>query len=98
MHPRSLSTRDFRRSLKAVGLLALAFGMAGWGPHEGASGTGPSDAGPATCEAGQMLLDDGGCQDAGLPSDMQCPPGEMPLDNGGCQPAGVPPDACGQGF
>src|SRR6185369_521075 len=82
-------------ALVRIVILALAFVMAGCGPHEGA---GPADAGRGACPPGELQLDDGRCQPAGLPLDMQCPPGETPLDNGGCQPAGVPPEACGQGF
>src|SRR5437868_3161882 len=98
MVPLSFSMRDFLRSLNVLVLLGLAFVMAGCGPHEGSSGSGPSDAGPVSCLPGELLLDDGGCQPAGLPPDMQCAPGQTPLDDGGCQDAGVPPDACGQGF
>src|SRR5688572_24083123 len=95
MNLRFLPMRGILRSFELLALLAIAFVMAGCGPHEG---SGPADAGPGTCPPGTMMVDDGSCRAAGLPPDMQCPPGETPLDSGGCQPAGVPPDACGQGF
>ncbi|WP_437630267.1 right-handed parallel beta-helix repeat-containing protein [Sorangium sp. So ce854] len=71
-------------------LVALALAMAGCGADDGAPG--PADTGPVTCAPGEMPLDDGRCQPAGLPLDMPCPPGEMPLDGGRCQPAGLPLD------
>jgi hypothetical protein len=78
--------------LAALGLFALVFAMAGCGADESSPVTGPPGSGPPTCEAGQMLLDDGRCQPAGLPLDMQCNAGELPLEGGGCQPAGLPLD------
>jgi hypothetical protein len=76
----------------ALGLLAFVFAITGCGSDESSPVTGPPDAGPPECDAGQMPLDDGRCQPAGLPLDMQCDVGELPLENGGCQPAGLPPD------
>lgn len=58
----------------------------------GCSGDPITPAKPKMCEPGETLLDDGRCQPAGLPLDMQCPPGELALENGGCQPAGLPTD------
>src|SRR5690348_9122716 len=107
MRPIFFSMRDYPRSLNTLVLLALAFILAACGgPDENSSSTGSPDAGPATCPPGELPLEGGGCQEAGLPPgvtaglppDMPCPPGELPLDGGGCQPAGVPPDACGKGF
>jgi hypothetical protein len=85
---------DIRRILQVVGWLSLALALMGCGPDDESSPvTGPPDAGPPECDAGQMPLDDGRCQPAGLPPDMQCPPGETPLDDGvSCQPAGLPPE------
>jgi hypothetical protein len=58
-------------------------------------GAGSADA--SACEAGETLLESGGCQPAGLPPDAgPCEAGALALDGGGCQPAGVP--ACGAGF
>jgi hypothetical protein len=74
----------------ALGLLALAFTMAGCGADETSPVAAPP--GPPACEAGQTLLEDGRCQPAGLPLDMQCNAGELPLEGGGCQPAGLPLD------
>ncbi|MDI3283432.1 right-handed parallel beta-helix repeat-containing protein [Polyangium sp. 15x6] len=55
-------------------------------------------ASPKTCPAGELLLEDGQCQPAGLPPDMVCPPGEWEMAGGGCAPAGLPPDmACPPG-
>jgi hypothetical protein len=57
--------------------------------------TGPPDldAGPTPCMPGELTLDDGTCQPAGLPPDMPCPPGELLLKDGiTCQKAGLPPD------
>src|SRR4051812_12474812 len=106
MPPLSFSIRDFLHFRSVVVLLALAFVMAGCGADDASPSTGTSEPSPTTCAPGEMPLDGGGCQPAGLPPgitaglppDMQCAPGEMPLEGGGCQPAGVPPDACGQGF
>ena len=50
------------------------------------------DACAGECPPGEMLLENGCCQPAGLPPDMLCPPGEWPRDSGGCQPAGLPLD------
>jgi len=58
----------------------------------GCSSDPKAPAGPITCEPGETLLEDGRCQPAGLPLDMQCQPGELALENGGCQPAGLPLD------
>ncbi|WP_437752273.1 right-handed parallel beta-helix repeat-containing protein [Sorangium sp. So ce1389] len=74
----------------ALVLLTLALVMAGCGADDSAPG--PRDTGTATCAPGELLLEGGGCQPAGLPQDMPCPPGEMPLEGGGCQPAGLPQD------
>ncbi|WP_437323216.1 right-handed parallel beta-helix repeat-containing protein [Sorangium sp. So ce381] len=73
-------------------LLALALVVAGCGADDGAPDSSTTTSGPTNCAPGEMPLDDGRCQPAGLPLDMPCPPGEMPLDDGRCQPAGVPPD------
>ncbi|MBI4701292.1 MAG: right-handed parallel beta-helix repeat-containing protein [Deltaproteobacteria bacterium] len=96
-------------------LVGLVLALAGCGGEEPATG-GPSqaDAGAdagAACAPGELPLDGGGCQPAGLPPDMPCPPGEtlneaggccpagtMPLDDGSCRPAGIPPEMCGEGF
>ncbi len=62
----------------------------------------PPDAGPdagSGCAPGELALDGGACQPAGVPDGAApCPPGEAPLDGGSCQPAGVPADACEEGF
>jgi len=58
----------------------------------GCSSDPKAPAAPITCEPGETLLEDGRCQPAGLPLDMQCQPGELALENGGCQPAGLPLD------
>ncbi|WP_437521417.1 right-handed parallel beta-helix repeat-containing protein [Sorangium sp. So ce726] len=105
MHPPCLSVRHLLCCRSALALLALAFTTAGCGADDRAPV--PPDPGPTeACAPGEMPLDGGGCQPAGLPPghtaglppDMPCAPGEMPLDGGGCQPAGVPPEACGQSF
>src|SRR5262245_3149914 len=102
MHLLSFSMRDLVHSLRALALLVLAVVMAGCGPGEDLPGSG-APGGPTACFPGELPLEGGGCQPAGLPPDMPCPPGETPINggtrNGGsCQPAGVPPDGCGQGF
>ena len=45
-------------------------------------------AAPKTCPAGELLLEDGRCQPAGLPPDMACPPGEWEMA-GGMRAGGV---------
>ncbi|MGK4001520.1 right-handed parallel beta-helix repeat-containing protein [Sorangium sp. So ce1036] len=51
---------------------------------------------PRPCGPGEIPLEAGVCQPAGLPPDMSCPPGQLALD-GQCHPAGLPPEACGEG-
>src|SRR4029079_675257 len=76
----SFSMRDILHSFNVLVLVGLAFVMAGCGPHEG---TGPADAGPDACPPGTMLLDDGGCQKAGVPPGA-CGQGFEPNGQGGC--------------
>ncbi|WP_437521414.1 right-handed parallel beta-helix repeat-containing protein [Sorangium sp. So ce726] len=73
-------------------LFALALVVAGCGADDGGLDASTTSTSEANCAPGEMPLDDGRCQPAGLPLDMPCPPGEMPLEGGGCQPAGLPPD------
>src|SRR5690242_17067426 len=92
-----MSNRATRSLLPSVFLLSLFAPLLGC---EGAeSPPAPAAvAAPQPCLAGEVALDDGRCQPAGLPPDMACPPGERPLPQGGCLPAGVPDDACSAGF
>lgn len=49
------------------------------------------DAGVEECGPGKVPREGGGCDQAGLPSNLPCPPGER-SNAGSCQPAGLPPD------
>jgi Right handed beta helix region len=98
---RSFPKRAALDVLRVLVLAALAFVMVGCGAGDGSPGPmdgGPPDAAPGACKPGELALDGGGCQPAGLPPDMPCPPGQAQVDGGSCQDAGVPPEACGQGF
>ena len=52
---------------------------------------------PRACVPGELTLDDGRCQPAGLPLDLACPPGESAVGEA-CVAAGVTIDDCAHGF
>jgi hypothetical protein len=77
----------------AVGL-ALACGHHGSTGSHADAGNG-DDAGATGCASGQVTLDDGGCQAAGVPAAM-CAQGFASDGNGGCT-AILPPQMCPKG-
>ena len=87
-------------ALRWVALVVLFLTSLGGCGGESVPAPGPpvtvEDACTGECSPGEMLLEDGCCQPAGLPPDMLCRPGEWLGDRGGCQPAGLPP-ACPSG-
>ncbi len=93
-----ICSMDYAKSAVVFALLlfALTLGLAGCGGEQ-AAGAVPADAGApeadaaGPCSAGEMLLDGGGCEPAGLPPNMPCPPGETPSETGDCCPAGTTP-------
>ncbi|MDI3289017.1 right-handed parallel beta-helix repeat-containing protein [Polyangium sp. 15x6] len=87
-----------RRPISRDLLFTLLFVLFAFGGCSDEPGAPAAPAPPKTCPAGEMLLEDGRCQPAGLPLDMTCPPGEWEMAGGGCAPAGLPPDmACPPG-
>lgn len=55
-----------------------------------------ADAGPGTCAAGELTLDDGTCQPAGVPPE-RCAPGFVPDQERGCQVV-LPAEPCDPGL
>ena len=66
------------------------------GPGPADAGPGPADAGPTGCGPGEMTLDAGGCQPAGIPPSA-CGQGFEPDGNGGCN-AILPAAPCPPGL
>ncbi|HZU84896.1 MAG TPA: hypothetical protein VE987_18320, partial [Polyangiaceae bacterium] len=83
------------RLVAMVAALAAA-GCARSGSHHASMDAGAMDAAVATgCNPGELALDDGGCQPAGIPPGM-CAMGFMPDGNGGCLAILPPPCQKGQ--
>ena len=83
-----------------LALVAPSLGLALACGHHGSTGThadagNGDDAGATGCSSGQVTLDDGGCQPAGVPAAM-CAKGFASDGNGGCN-AILPPQKCPKG-
>jgi hypothetical protein len=96
--PRSMRTGRGVRARVELAAAAVACLLGACRPSAGSAETLPAADAGLVCAPGEMPLDSGSCQPAGLPLDMACPPGEMPLGDGSCQPAGVPTARCAAGF
>src|SRR5262245_19874243 len=78
----------------ALCAVVLVLGVAACGSEAPAKTKQPP---PRSCVPGELALEDGRCQPAGLPLDLDCPPGESRV-GGACVGAGVTSDDCADGF